>query len=151
MERIRVVRNSDSFLIAENSGANLDAWLSANVSSFGDESTYTLTRGNIDSELSISAAKISLRSSKSFGQSLIDDFAVENVVLGINAENTDNVLTVMGGILSLLSNGYLETTIRRAKAIDPNLYDGTFITAARLLVYVNRIETFLGIALSETL
>jgi hypothetical protein len=148
MERI-TIRNSSNVIIAENVAADLTAWLAANEGSFPDG--YTVTRVNIDQEIAVKNALEGLKASRAFGVALVDAFAVENVVLGINAAQSDAVMAALLPTLTALSNGYLETAIRRVKEIDQNIFDGVFLSEARLLSYVNKIETFLGITLSTSL
>jgi hypothetical protein len=115
------------------------------------EDQFTVEISDISSEVAVRDAKAQLLAHKSFGEGLVANFAVENAVMGITAEQSDAVLTKLAGVLAALSNGYLETAIRRAKAVPGGDYDGQFITAARLLSYVNAIETKLGISLSQSL
>ena len=96
-------------------------------------------------------ARLALAGAKMFGNNLANDFSSENILLGVTTAQAETVLTVMGGVLVALQSGSLHVAIARAKAIDLLDYDGTFITTVRLLEYVNKIETYLGIALSETL
>lgn len=115
------------------------------------EDQFTIEITDVSSEYELRAAKAILKSNKEFGQNLVDEFSLENVALGINAAQSASVLSKLSGLLPALSNGYLETSIALAKAINPNDYDATFITAARLLTAVNKIEVYLGIEVSETL
>lgn len=105
----------------------------------------TLAQRQLDSALN------ALKSNRNFGVSLVDTFAVENVSLGINASQTDAVMVALLPTLTALSNGYLETAIRRVRELNPALFDGVFLSEARLLSYVNRIESYLGLTLSTEL
>jgi hypothetical protein len=87
-----------------------------------------------------------------FGSSLVKSFAAQNVLLGITqAGKTNEVRNKMSGVLSALQTGSLYDAIAQAKAIDEADYDSTFITAPRLLNFVNKLETYLGIPLSTEL
>lgn len=86
------------------------------------------------------------------GQELIVWFAAENISLGITQTGmTGAVRSATADVVNALSTGSLYDAIIAAKAISPDSYDATFITAARLLFFVNKIETYLNIPLSETL
>ena len=88
----------------------------------------------------------------SFGQELITTFAAENIGMGITQTGmTTPVRTVTADIVSALATGSLYDAITAAKAIPIESYDSTFVTAARLLLFVNEIETYLGIPLSTEL
>jgi len=115
------------------------------------EDQFTIEQTDVTAQYALADAKAQFQAAKSFGVSLVADFSLENVILEISNIESDAVLSKMSGVLEALSNGYLETAILRSKGIDSGDYDSEFITEARLLEYVNKIETFLGITLSETL
>jgi len=115
------------------------------------EDQFTIEQTDVTAQYALAAAKAQFQAAKSFGVSLVADFSLENVILEISNVESDAVLSKMSGVLEALSNGYLETAILRSKGIDSGDYDAEFITEVRLLEYVNKIETFLGITLSETL
>lgn len=86
------------------------------------------------------------------GQELIVTFAAENIGLGITqAGMTTQVRSVTADVVSALSTGSLYDAITAARAIPPASYDATFVTAARLLAFINKIEDYLGITRSTTL
>lgn len=87
-----------------------------------------------------------------FSQELLNQFAAENIAMGITADNkTEEVLDIMLPVMSALQGGAPTVAIKRAKQIDPADYDAKYVTAARLLSYVNKIEAFLGLPLSNSL
>jgi len=87
-----------------------------------------------------------------FGSKLIQEFTVENVMLGITADGmTKTVRTNMIEVLSALQTGSLYDAIDEAKTIPVESKDAKYITDARLLDFVNRIETYLEISLSSDL
>jgi hypothetical protein len=87
-----------------------------------------------------------------FGQQIIKEFAAENIALGITqAGMTTRVRQVTADIVNALSTGSLYDAIQAAKVVTLEQKDATFITDARLLACVNKIETYLGIPLSATL
>jgi len=87
-----------------------------------------------------------------FGSKLINQYAAENVILGITqAGMTATVRTRMGSVISALQTGSLYDVIAECKAIPAEHKDATYITDARLLSFVNKVETYLGITLSVTL
>lgn len=90
--------------------------------------------------------------SKSFGDSLMNEFTVENVLLGITTDAmTGTVRKNMVEVISALQTGSLRDAIIEARAVPLASKDVKYITDARLLSFVNKIETHLGIALSATL
>lgn len=87
-----------------------------------------------------------------FGQLLMTEFIVENVKLGITVDNmTETVLDAMSGVMNALQAGSLYLAIDRIKAIPVESKDAKYITDARLLTYVNKIEEYLGFQLSDEL
>lgn len=87
-----------------------------------------------------------------FGQNLILEFATENVLLGITQMGmTTHVRTATAGVVNALQTGSLYDAISEAKAIPAEKKDATFVTDARLLIFINKIESYLGIPLSTEL
>ena len=87
-----------------------------------------------------------------FGAGLMTKYAAENVLLGITqAGMTATVRTRMAVVIAALQTGSLYDVIAEAKAIPAEDKDATFITDARLLAFINKVETYLGIALSTSI
>lgn len=87
-----------------------------------------------------------------FGQEIIVLFAAENIRMGITqAGMTTTVRAVTADIVSALNIGSLYDAILAAQAVPDTSYDPTFVTAARLLEFVNKIEDYLGIPRSTGL
>jgi hypothetical protein len=85
-----------------------------------------------------------------FGQSIIAEFAAENVLLGITeASMTNQVRKVTMQVTSALNTGALYDAIAECRAIPEEDKDDVFITNDRLLTFINKIEEYLGIPLSE--
>jgi hypothetical protein len=103
----------------------------------------------INSQLYIESV---IRNSITFGSKLITQFAAENVLLGITqAGMTSAVRQHMGEVISALQTGSLYEAIANAKAVPSGNKDATFITDVRILSFVNKIESYLGITLSTSL
>lgn len=101
---------------------------------------------------SLAAVKKQVANIADFSQELLNQFAAENIQMGITGDNkTEDILDIMLPVMSALQGGAPTVAIKRAKAISPSSYDAKYITAIRLLAYVNKIEAFLGLPLSETL
>lgn len=84
-----------------------------------------------------------------FGQNLIKEFASENIALGITqAGMTGAVRAVTADITSALNTGSLYDAIQAARSIPEESKDLTFVTDSRLLIFINKIETYLGMPLS---
>jgi len=89
---------------------------------------------------------------KDFGIELINSFATENILLGITAHNmTNTVRKNAAQIISALSTGSLYDAIDEARAIPLEHKDATFLTDARLLIMINKIETYFQLELSTSL
>lgn len=87
-----------------------------------------------------------------FGTNLLDQFAAENVMLGITQDGlTGQVLDIMQPVMTALLAGSLDEAMNRIRAIDVEDKDEKYITDARLLEYINKIETYLELPLSTVL
>jgi hypothetical protein len=105
--------------------------------SFVDNDPHEYIRNNI------------LTPARTFGQLLIDDFAAENILLGITqAGLTNQVRKTLTEATLCLITGSLYDAIAEARLIPENEKDGTFINNVRLLSFINRIEKYLGLPLS---
>lgn len=79
------------------------------------------------------------------GDKLLVEFAAENVLLGITqAGKTSEVMEKLASVNDAISTGSLYEAISRIKAIPVEDYDTTFITQARLLTFIHKIEQYLG-------
>jgi hypothetical protein len=87
-----------------------------------------------------------------FGDSLLKEFAAQNVLLGITQEGkTGEVLAKLSGVMTSMQAGSLYEAIVRIKAIPSTEYDTKYVTASRLVAFLNKIEGYLGIPLTESL
>jgi hypothetical protein len=108
--------------------------------SFVDNDAFEYIRSNI------------LVPARTFGQLLIDEFAAQNILLGITASGlTNQVRKALGETTMCLLTGSLYDAIHEAKAIPQSSWDGTFINEARIIYFINRIESYLGIPLTTGL
>lgn len=81
-----------------------------------------------------------------FGNKLLTEFAGENIRLGITTDNmTGTVLTKMEKVMVAMQTGSLHEAIARAKAIPATDYDAKYVTEARLIAFINKIENYLGV------
>lgn len=100
----------------------------------------------------LAAIKTQVKNIHEFSNNLLVQFNAENIALGITQDNkTEDVLDIMAPVLVALQSGSPTVAIKRIKQIDPQSYDAKYITAARMLAYVNKVEAFLGLPLSEDL
>jgi hypothetical protein len=89
---------------------------------------------------------------KRFGLGIIDRFAAENIALGITqAGKTGDVRRAMINVVSALYTGSLYDAMAEARSIPTESKDATFITDARLLLFINTIEDYLRIPRSTSL
>lgn len=93
-----------------------------------------------------------LQSAMDFGTQCLREFSAENVLLGITqAGMTGTILTILTNVMQALLAGSLYEAIARIRAVDPADYDGTYLNATRCLAFINKIEAYLGLPLSESL
>ena len=86
----------------------------------------------------------------SFGQTLLREFTLENIKLGITQDGmTGVVLDRMQPALIAAQTGSLYELIARLRAIPDKDKDAKYITDARILAYINKIEAYLGLPLSK--
>ena len=96
--------------------------------------------------------KSAIRSARAFGEDLGIEFGAENVVLGISADGkSSEVLDKLTHIIAALNVGSLDVAIDLIKNFDVTKKDAKYITDERLIKYLNLIEGYLGLPLSETL
>jgi hypothetical protein len=87
-----------------------------------------------------------------FGASLVNDFIAENVMMGITQDGmTATVLERMDAVLTALQTGSLYDSISKVRAIPQADYDTKYITSERLLIFINKVELYLGLPLSGAL
>jgi hypothetical protein len=90
-----------------------------------------------------------LVAASSLGRQLINSFIQENVELGITqAGKTKAVRQAMAEVTSCLMTGSLYDAIDELRIIPAEYKDLVFITDARILSYINKIETHLELTLS---
>lgn len=92
-----------------------------------------------------------IEESMAFGQRLIRDFAVENVLMGITQMGlTNTVRKTMLEVGAALTTGSLYDAIAEAKLIPAEKKNNIFVNDTRLLKFINKIEDFLGIPRSNS-
>ncbi len=90
-----------------------------------------------------------IRGARSFGNQIIEDFAVQNIMLGITQDGkTGQVRKACSEVIDCLVTGSLYDAINEIKAIPVESRDVKYLTPARLTTFCNRIETYLGLPLS---
>ncbi len=100
----------------------------------------------------VANAQRALDNAINFGQGMIKEITLENMMLGITQDGkTGEVRKALAEALSALQTGSLYDAIVELKAIPEIAKDAKYITDARLLSAVNKIEAYLGQPLSETL
>lgn len=93
-----------------------------------------------------------LANAQEFGKNLMDEFTRENMKMGITQDGkTSSVRKAMTEVILALTTGSLYDAIDEAKAIPAEKKDVKYITDARLISFINKIETYLGQPLTETL
>jgi len=113
---------------------------------------HIITTEDISAQIEIENVRNIVRNAREFGQKLMDEFAADNVALGITQDGmTKTVRQNMSEVMMALMSGSLYDAIDEAKAIPNECKDIKYITDERLLNYINKIEIYLGITLSESL
>lgn len=93
-----------------------------------------------------------IRPARAFGQNLIDEFVAENVLLGITQVGlTSHVRKTMREVQDAVSSGSLYDAIVEIKSIPTEAKDPVFLSDARILKFINKIEAYLRIPLSTSL
>lgn len=96
-------------------------------------------------------AKI-VKEAMEFGQSIIQIVSAENIMLGITqAGMTGTVRKRSQEIVLALMTGSLYDAMAEARALPPESKDGVFISDARLLAMINKIEDYLKLPRSTSL
>lgn len=94
----------------------------------------------------------SIRNAIKFGEKMLVTYAAENIMLGITQDGmTGTVIDRLGSVIVCLQSGSLYDVIARIKAIPVEHYDSKYITAVRLLSFVNKVEDYLGLPRSTSL
>jgi hypothetical protein len=113
---------------------------------------YVITLSDISAEVAKQALEETVRRAIDFGIQLLVEFASENIALGITADGkTSDVRKAMSEVTSALTTGSLHDAIAEARLIQEADKDDKYITNERLLEYINKIETYLGLPLSSQL
>jgi len=87
-----------------------------------------------------------------FGQKMIDDFVCENILMGITQEDkTSYVRVTLREVMECLVTGSLYDAIAEVRAIPAESRDEKYLSTARLLGFINKVEKYLGIPLSTEL
>jgi hypothetical protein len=89
---------------------------------------------------------------RQFGQTIIDEFAAENVLLGITqAGKTGFVRKACREVTDALMTGSLYDALTEVRALPPEVKDPVFLSDTRLLSLMNRVEDYLKIPRSTSL
>lgn len=92
-----------------------------------------------------------VRMAVDFGNQVIFDFTVENVLLGITQMGlTSHVRRVTTPIITALTTGSLYDAIAEVRLLNTDDFDSVILTPARLLTFRNKIEAYLGVPLAQT-
>lgn len=105
-----------------------------------------------DQSLLVAGIQNTLDKAISFGNQLIKDITIENMMLGITQDGkTGAVRKALTDVLVALQTGSLYDAIEELKSIPEEAMDEKYITESRLLSAVNKIEVYLGLPESEEL
>jgi hypothetical protein len=100
----------------------------------------------------VTSVEYSVADAVSFGHRTLIKFSAENILLGITqAGMTGTVRRALSDVIQCLQTGSLYDAIASARAIPAEDKDPTFVTDARLLAFINIVEAYLGLKISESL
>lgn len=97
--------------------------------------------------------RLRVKASIIFGKQLIEDFTVENTMLGIAQSEPSVAASLMintEAIMKALETGSLYVAIAGIKALPVEAFDGIYLTAARALDFRNKIHVFLNLPTVQT-
>lgn len=84
-----------------------------------------------------------------YGRTLVVEFGAENVLMGIQQMGqTNRVRKAMAEVVNALQAGALSDAIYECRQVPVEQMDGTFLSPARLLTFINKVEAFMGEPLS---
>jgi hypothetical protein len=93
-----------------------------------------------------------LEPAQKFAAKIIAEFASENILMGITqAGMTGTVRAATTSTIAALVTGSLYDAMAEARAIPAENKDPVFVTDARLLQFINKIEAYLGLPASTEL
>ena len=93
----------------------------------------------------------SINDALAFGNTIKKDFVAENVMLGITQRGlTGHVRKMMREVKDAIDSGSLYDAITEIKLLNPADFDSVIITPARILVFRNKIETYLQVPLATS-
>lgn len=115
-----------------------------------DEAKAALKQAQEQADKQQEALKSIVKKARQFGQDLMDEFATENILLGITQEGkTEEVLTKMSSIILSLQSGSLYVAIDQIKKFQGK--DEKYLTDPRLLAFLNKIENYVGATPTQSL
>lgn len=92
-----------------------------------------------------------LAKNEEYAKGLLAEFAAENKLLGITDAQTATLIENHSFLIQAVKMGYFPTAIYMIKNMPSEKKDGTFVTDARLLKIVNKLESFSGLPQSSSL
>lgn len=94
----------------------------------------------------IQTPEFRLEDAINFGSKLMSEFTNENINMGVTQDGmTKAVRKALTEIIMCLITGSLYDAIDEVKHIPTDKKDGKYLTNARLTVFINKIETYLGL------
>lgn len=127
------------------------------IRSMFPEIVTNLSEDQIDFHLNLIATyeqtpECIIENAMSFGTKLMVEFTTENIYMGITQDGmTKQVRKTLQEVQNCILSGSLKDAIDEIKLIPIDKKDPKYLTDARLLSFVNKIETYLNIPLSSSL
>jgi hypothetical protein len=100
----------------------------------------------------VSPVEFAVFNARVFGSNLVEKFSAQNIMLGITQlGKTADVRRALADVISCLDTGSLYDAMDQVRAIPAESKDPIFVTDARMLEFINSIETYLGLPKSSQL
>lgn len=118
--------------------------------------TPNLTETQLDDYLSLittyqNTLSYRIEDAMNFASKLMVQFTTENIIMGITQDGmTGHVRKTLSEVTMCLITGSLYDAIYEVKSIPAEKRDVKYLSDARLLIFINKIETYLGVTLSTS-
>jgi hypothetical protein len=112
------------------------------VLSSDDQTTLSnVVTAHINSPPTPDAIRAKIVAARMFGQSVIDEVAMDNILAGITSAQVATMIANYGAVMAMLQSGSLYTALLAMEAATPD----TVMTQSRINKYIAQIKAYLGI------
>lgn len=140
---------SSNLITLYSDGLNTIVRMDSDIGVVNKQKLDTLVTANQTVVQASEQIKAAVNNAITFGNQIVVEFIVENVMLGITQLGlTSHVRKVTAPITSSLTTGSLYDAINEIVILNSVDFDSVIITPARILAFRNKIETYLKIPLA---